>query len=302
MCPAMNINASGGMPLTPGDGDVAASNIAACRHKSLDETVLVFADVETTGLQLSQGHRICEVALVRRYAGKVEACLEHLVDPERPVGAEAFRVNNISAAMLQGQPHFAAIADEVQAILHGALLVAHNAFFDKRFLGHELRLLGRPWLSNPVLDTLTLAQCLLTPRSSYGLAALARDLKLPAPTHRAMHDVLTLQALFDHLVGVMATRGITTVADVLRCQRGLMPGDPEPDAPPIIAQALREGHLLRIVYSSLSTPKPTERMVKPLELVKRRGKLHLSAYCYLRHDMRSFVIEKIEQMEIAEVA
>jgi DNA polymerase-3 subunit epsilon len=113
-----------------------------------------------------------------------------------------------------------------------------------------------------------------------------------------MDDVLALQVVFDDLSAQLAALGITTLGDVLRYARGFSPGEPEPAAPDAIAEALREGRRLRIVYSSKSLPQPTERIIRPIEIVSQHGVLFLRAYCYLREDLRVFVIEKIAKFEI----
>lgn len=59
-------------------------------------------------------------------------------------------------------------------------------------------------------------------RGSLSLKALATTLDLPIPTHRAMEDVLTLQALFHRLVNEMAHIGVVTLGDALRFARGLL--------------------------------------------------------------------------------
>lgn len=193
---------------------------------------LVFLDVETTGLKLRDGHRICEVALLRVCGRVVEDRYTTLVDPLRPLDPRAAAVNGISTDMLRDAPIFDDIADQVVALLSGAVLVAHNADFDMGFLSGEFQFLGRSLPSLPVIDTLTLARQLLPGYVSHSLPSLSRVLRLPTPSHRAMSDVLALQGLFCHLVGLLSDRGVTTLGEVLRFQRGLRPGDPEPVAPP----------------------------------------------------------------------
>jgi DNA polymerase-3 subunit epsilon len=95
---------------------------------------------------------------------------------------------------------------------------------------------------------------------------------------------------------------VRTLGEVLRYQRGLLPGEPELVAPPLIAQALKEKRQLRIIYNSVSTPIAHERIIEPLELAKIRGKLYLRAYCHLRKDNRSFALDKIESMEFADMS
>ncbi len=267
-------------------------------EQPLRELSLAFFDLETTGLVPTQGDRVCEVAILRVKGQQIEGQFSTLVDPQRALEEQAFAINGISAAMLQGAPFFAGVADEVSDLLAGTILVAHNAPFDVAFLATELALLGRPAPANPVLDTLVLARRLLT-RSSYSLQALANDLGVQPPAHRAMKDVLALRGVFDYLAKDLLAFRINTLGETLRYQRGLLPGQPEPIPPPLIDRAFREGRYLRIIYRSPRRLLPTERLVQPLELTQERQGVFLRAYCFLRNDLRSFALTRIEAMELA---
>jgi hypothetical protein len=54
--------------------------------------------------------------------------------------------------------------------------------------------------------------------------------------------------------------GVSTLNDLLRAQRGLMPGDPEPNAPAALLTALREWRLLKH-YVSHSGGEPISRTI-----------------------------------------
>jgi DNA polymerase III subunit epsilon len=263
----------------------------------LTDLPLIFLDLETTGLTIHEGHRVCEVALIREQGGVEQQRLSLLIDPERELDPQASAVNGLSREMLAGAPRFAEVADEVLTALAGGVIVAHNAPFDVMFLNYELSLLGRPALNLPALDTLSLARRLMR-RSSYSLAALAEHLQLEPPTHRALADVLALRGLFYHLMELMAEKEITTLYDVLRFERGIHPGEPELELPLVVARAMAEGRRLRIVYTSRSTPEPTTRLITPLSLSKQGEWTYLRAYCFLRHDLRAFALDKIERMEL----
>jgi len=269
-------------------------------NPGLHDIPLVFLDLETTGLDVFGEDRICEVALQRVTNGVIEATLDSLVDPRRPLSIQSFRVNGIEPELLAGAPIFDDLADDIMAALDGAVLVAHNAPFDVGFLTSELARIGRPPPRNPVLDTLALARRLLVRRRSYSLAALAADLAVPQPTHRAMADVFALRAVFEDLMGRLGPLAVATLEQLLRYTRGFAPGESEPLLPPLIADALLHGQLLRIVYASRSSPEPTERVIRPWELTNERGVLYLRAYCYLRNDLRTFAITKILHMERTE--
>lgn len=266
-------------------------------HTPLAELPLLFIDLETTGLDLAAGHRVCEVALLRERAGSEEGRLDCLIDPGRPLDPRAAAVNGLRDEDLAGAPPFAAVAPRIEALADGTVLVGHNVAFDLAFLTAELTALGRPPLARPSLDTLPLARRLLR-RPSYSLSVLARELGLSTPTHRAMADVLALRGLFLHLRALMADLGVTTLADALRLERGVLPGTTEPEAPPLIAQAMAEGRGLRIVYRSRGRPEPTARTIRPIYLSRERNGVYLRAFCELRQDVRSFALEKIELIEI----
>jgi len=260
---------------------------------------LAFLDFETTGLSPRRGDRVCEVALLRVVGSAVETSYTTLINPQRPLSARSFAVNQISAEQLDAAPIFVAVAAGLRAALVDTVIVAHNAPFDLEFLHAELALAGQPPLLVPAIDTLAIARRLFPKRQSHSLAALATALGSPPPSHRAMDDVLALRVVFDDMAAQLATLGITKLGDLLRFARGLRPGDPEPLAPAAIAEALRDGKLLKIVYASRSLPEPTERLIRPIEITSENGVLFLRAYCYMREDLRAFVIAKMSMIEIA---
>ena len=267
-------------------------------------TTIPFAclDFETTGLSPRRGDRVCEVALQRVVGGIVATSYTTLVDPQRPLSERSFAINQISAKQLADAPTFSAIAGSLRTTLADAVIVAHNAPFDLEFLHAELALAGQPPLLALAIDTLAIARRLFPKRQSHSLAALATALGHPPPSHRAMDDVLTLRVVFEDMTTHLAALGITKLGDLLRYTRGLRPGDPEPIAPTSITEALRANKLLKIVYASRSLPEPTERLIRPIEITSENGVLFLRAYCYLREDLRAFVIAKMSAIEISESA
>ena len=122
----------------------------------------IVLDTETTGLELSEGHRIIEIGCVellhRRPSGRT---WHRYVRPEREVEAGALAVHGITNEFLAAQPRFAEIAGEFLEFIAGSELVIHNAPFDVGFLDAELARTeaGRTIAEHcTVLDTLTLAR------------------------------------------------------------------------------------------------------------------------------------------------
>lgn len=123
----------------------------------------VVLDTETTGLEVSQGHRIIEIGCVeldnRRLTGRH---FHYYINPERDIDAGAIEVHGITATFLADKPRFASIAEEFEAFVEGAELVIHNAPFDLGFLDAELQRVkgGAAPLAErcDVIDTLVMAR------------------------------------------------------------------------------------------------------------------------------------------------
>jgi DNA polymerase-3 subunit epsilon len=147
--------------------------------------------------------RVVEVCVERVVGGERQKLVSTLVDPGERVGGAA-HVHGLDANALAGAPRFEAIAGEVLAALEGAILVAHAAVWDVRFIAAELRRAGIATRVEHYLDTLVLAR-----RSfafhSYSLDALCRELAIDrGQAHRAESDVRAMRTVFDRCVGVLA--------------------------------------------------------------------------------------------------
>ena len=93
-------------------------------------------DFETTGLRPGFD-RVVEIGVVRTdESGLVLKEFASIVNPGRDIGAK--HIHGLSASELQDAPEFHEIASELMAIVNGAILVAHNAQFDRRFLMMEI--------------------------------------------------------------------------------------------------------------------------------------------------------------------
>ncbi|MGB7405216.1 MAG: DNA polymerase III subunit epsilon [Pacificimonas sp.] len=121
----------------------------------------IIFDTETTGLDPNGGDRVCEIGAVELNGliptGRV---FHKLINPERPMPAEATRVHGHTDNDLRDQPRFSEIAEEFAVFIgDDTRLIAHNAPFDVGFLDAELVRVGRPKLEpKRIVDTLALAR------------------------------------------------------------------------------------------------------------------------------------------------
>ena len=102
----------------------------------------VVLDTETTGLEVSQGHRIIEIGCVEIIDRKLTGRHYHqYIKPQRAIDQGALEVHGITEEFLADKPVFARVADEFLDFIRGAELVIHNAPFDIGFMEAEFKLL-----------------------------------------------------------------------------------------------------------------------------------------------------------------
>lgn len=193
----------------------------------------IVLDTETTGLELTDGHRIIEIGCIelmhRRPSGRT---WQRYLQPEREVEAGALAVHGITNEFLASQPRFAEVAAEFLEFIEGAELVIHNAPFDVGFLDAELAKAGVGKAITDccrVVDTLAVARRLHPGQRNsldalckrYGVDNSRRDLHGALLDARILVDVYLAmtggQAAFT-LDGDPATAGVQQLA--ARRQRG----------------------------------------------------------------------------------
>ena len=176
------------------------------------EAPLAFVDLEMTGLDVARD-RVVEVCIERVVGKERVALVETLVFPEDRVGGAA-HVHGIDATALEGAPPFAEIAERVSAILEGAILVAHAAEWDVRFLEMEMARAQKTFEIGPCLDTLVLARrAFALPRHS--LDALCTHFAIDrGKPHRAAPDVFAMRRVFDHCVEALAPKSARDLWEV----------------------------------------------------------------------------------------
>lgn len=165
----------------------------------------VCLDIETTGLNPLEGHRIVEIAAVelvdRVKTGKF---FHSYVNPRRDMPQEAFAIHGISTEFLQDKPIFNHVAYKFLDFVRGAKIVIHNAAFDTKFINYELAMLGIDKLDmTQVIDTLLIARSKF-PGSPASLDALCKrfGIDLSKRTkHGALLDTELLCDVYIELMG-----------------------------------------------------------------------------------------------------
>lgn len=152
------------------------------------EVSLVGFDTETTGLSLTDD-RIVEVGLVTFERGAEVDRYSQLIDPLRPMSAEAAAKTGVSDADLKGKPAFPSIAADLVARMTDRVIVGYNILgFDLPLLENELRRVGLPMPRCWPVDVLVFARELVK-SGRHNLGEMARQYGIVMDTaHRATAD------------------------------------------------------------------------------------------------------------------
>jgi len=167
---------------------------------------LIALDVETTGLRISEGHRIIEVGAVEILDREITNTeFQKYVQPNRKVG-ESVNIHGITDKFLINKPQFNQISDDLLSFIEGATLVIHNAPFDLGFLNNELKIIGiKEKIENicPIIDTLELSKQ-QRPGTMHNLDALCRRFGIDTSArtrHGALLDAQILAQVYLAMTG-----------------------------------------------------------------------------------------------------
>ena len=122
----------------------------------------IFVDTETTGLSVTNGHRIIELGAVEVDSNITKKNSFHCyLNPERLIDTHAIKVHGITDEFVANKPKFKDITSDFIDFVHGAELIMHNASFDQSFIDNELSLAGFDYKLEEICkitDTLKIAR------------------------------------------------------------------------------------------------------------------------------------------------
>jgi DNA polymerase-3 subunit epsilon len=184
----------------------------------LDRLTCVVFDTETTGLNPSGGDALLSIGAVRIVNGRILTgeTFSALVNPGRRIPPASIRFHGITDQMVRDAPPVATVLPEFRAFVDDAVLVAHNAAFDLKFLCMSEQAAGVRF-DNPVLDTMVLSLFLQGENGAHSLDALAERLGVQIlDRHSAIGDALATAAIFLRIVAMLRERDILTLDDAIR--------------------------------------------------------------------------------------
>jgi len=171
----------------------------------------VVLDLETSGVDPKRDD-IIEVAMIRYEDGKEVKRYDDLIKVDYELPKIISIITGIHDEDLkQKGKEKKDVFKEIEAVLDGAYLIAHNIKFDAGFLqakGIKMNVLG-------YIDTIPLAQILIPDAVSYSLGALSDDLDIRhVNKHRAMGDTEATLDLFKELCRRIEQLPPTTLKEI----------------------------------------------------------------------------------------
>ena len=184
--------------------DGAKGNLFSYASKTSGSPIdsdFVVVDLETSGLEPSNA-RVIEIALKRiDKNGNTLDEYSTLINPGNGDVGATF-IHHITEDAIADAPSFAEVADQIMFRMQDAVIVAHHAAFEDKFLSAEFKRAGIKVAPVPALDTLFLARTTLD-LPNFKQDTLLNYYGIPSvDAHTALGDVRALSQILPKLISL----------------------------------------------------------------------------------------------------
>ncbi|MDB4861493.1 DNA polymerase III subunit epsilon [bacterium] len=150
----------------------------------------IILDIETSGLEYKEGHRIVEIGCIEMNKKEVGGNYHQYINPLKTLTEDNIKIHGITNEFLEDKPVFEEIVDDFLKFIQDSSIIAHNANFDIGFLNFELEKISKPKIAKDrVIDTVSIARKRF-PGQQVNLDALVKKLKINSFINRDHHGAL----------------------------------------------------------------------------------------------------------------
>lgn len=186
------------------------------KKASLKDLTFVSFDLETTGLSVMDDD-ITEFGAVKIKNGQEIDRIQSLIKPKKRISQKITNLTHITNEDVKNAPTIEEFIPRILEFFKDDVIVAHNATFDVGFLNEILVRYGYQKLTNPAIDSLTLAWKLLPDLKGYRLGNVARHYRIPYDgddAHRADYDAEVLAGVFNMMLHDLMQQGYYDLIDM----------------------------------------------------------------------------------------
>ena len=164
----------------------------------------IILDTETTGLSITEKHRVVEIGCIElENQISTNKIFHEYLNPQREVSEDAYKIHGYSDQFLSNKKTFAQVAESFLKFIKDKKIIIHNAAFDLSFLNYELKLVNQKVIDeNNVIDTLEIARGKY-PGSQNSLDALCKRFNIDnskREKHSALTDCQLLREVYINLI------------------------------------------------------------------------------------------------------
>ena len=129
----------------------------------------IILDTETTGLSITEKHKIVEIGCIElRNQIPTNQIFHEYINPERPISEKAYKIHGYTDEFLANKKTFSEVSKDFLNFIKDKKIIIHNAAFDLSFLNYELKLINQQVINKKnVKELISAIQFMINNKSKF---------------------------------------------------------------------------------------------------------------------------------------